>query len=336
MTSFTSSTLRLVLLVLTTMMKIPILFAMDDGSPPFLQEMSDYIQIGTNRAEAPPLTPPLESFIVDTNSDPPPPSLVEESSIASGYQEPSGWRGGTRIMDPNCTQSQSHFDGEQIVHREQSCIHSVSGLNPNALPFHPVLPSLNSTRDHQVFQSLAEMMRGIKTNDPNTREWLQFMAQCAQSGDCKVVDLCDSYSTRFKCNEQGDLEVMLLGGSRLSGVLDLGAIPDTVKILRIRRNSITNIGQWIDLKGKALWHLDIRRNSELILDLCQLEVGREPLPLRALVVTPMQIQGFFKRTDPRVWVMRSMLNSLTVKRHHDIIYFNNGTVKRKFSNTRDW
>ena len=341
--SLVSLSLRLLLPVLITATNVQFQLATDNGSPSSIHAIPDSTQSNAFQ----PLTPPLEP-IANSNYGPAHYSLMEASSVGSGprisysqgtelesgCQHSIGWGSGPRISYSDCTESQSCFDDKQIV----------PGLNPNAVPFTSAfiggvqlippsplseLPTPhNAPTGHGLFQSLAQMMWNVQTSDHRIRDWLQFVAQCVHHRNCNEVDLCRSYPTYFKCNREGHLVVMLLGGCRLSGDLNLAAIPDTVITLRIRRNSLTKIGEWVGLKGKSLKHLDIQRNSELILNLSQLEMGREPLPLKSLVVSPMQIQEFFNQTDTRKWMMRSSLNSLTIKRHYDVIYFKNGTVHR--------
>lgn len=201
-----------------------------------------------------------------------------------------------------------------------------------------------------VFQSLVEMMKSVQINYQNTGGWLQFVAHCARSGNCKVTDLCRFYSSRFKCNGQGDLVRMVFDGCHLSGHVHLAAIPQTVKVLHLRQHNITNIGEWKDLRGKSLRYLDVFRNPNLILDLSQLEEGGDPLPLKSLIVSAVQIQKFFKikskmisRQDIiREWVMQSMLDSLVVisrfgsrGRHQisTIVYLKNGSIESPIMST---
>lgn len=148
-----------------------------------------------------------------------------------------------------------------------------------------------STEDIATYQSMLEMFAGL---DSKVRAfgWYHFIDQCARSEPCFVQTLCDRFNDLFKCTD-GKLKEIRLNHQRLSGIIDLSALPSTVTFLTVERNSVTDIGGLDQLVGKQLRKLMVRKNP-LEIDLKPL--GRFPdstvsevNPLLIIWVTPGQI-----------------------------------------------
>ena len=173
---------------------------------------------------------------------------------------------------------------------------------------------------------------------------MAFVAECAESGDCLVIDLCLKHPRFFKCNDRGELSWINLHKGRLSGHFNLSMIPRTVTYLELSQNKLNNINsQWHDLRGKSLRYLNVRRNADIILDLSALVNNRSILPLRELVVTNGQIAHFFGLRERervgfgksyykiRCWLRISVLDSLFIYAggHNSktrIKYFRDGSI----------
>ena len=209
-------------------------------------------------------------------------------------------------------------------------------------------PLIDIDAQNDVFYSLQGMMQNVQSTFESVHEWITYVAECVDSGDCLVIDLCLKYPRFFKCNNQGELVWIYLYKGRLSGHFNLSMIPRTVTYLELSHNKLSSINsQWHALRGKSLRCLDIRRNPYIVLDLNGLmnihSGDRKMVPLRELVVTSGQISSYFglRPRDPvgfgetylkiRRWMKISLLDCLYIYAggHNSktrIKYFRNGTT----------
>lgn len=166
----------------------------------------------------------------------------------------------------------------------------------------------------QSFESLAEMMSNLDSNDPIFIKMKQFIVQSIKSSNCSTIILCHRYPRQFICNEHGHLTQILFGYFKLSGHFELSAIPKTVTHIVLSRNQLDSIGDFDDLKGTSLKYLHLMRNNKLHLNLMPLENKQDPLPLIALSVSVGQIAQYLKvrRMIPNKWMKTSSLRELKI------------------------
>ena len=148
-------------------------------------------------------------------------------------------------------------------------------------------------KDDVDYVSLLEMFGGSESNIEDF-EWYQFIQRCTRTKSCFIQDLCTRFNAHFKC-KNGMLTEIKLDHQKMTGIIDLSALPSTVRRLNVERNLLTGIIGLDQLTGKRLRHLKIRKNSNL------LEIDLDPLirsslsddnPLRIVWVMARQISRY--------------------------------------------
>ena len=186
-----------------------------------------------------------------------------------------------------------------------------------------------SEQDIATYTALDRMFDGL---EPNTHKWYQIIKQCAKSKQCSIQFLAIAASDQRFRVEKGILTAINLSGQRLSGYLNLSALPASVQKLRCDRNSLTQIFGLDQLAGKQLKTLDVRYN------LCEIKLRpfekASPLsignPLRNLKVRGVQIkdslvfnagEASLKRSTAesiaagQVWIKESVLDNLCIENY---------------------
>ena len=170
-----------------------------------------------------------------------------------------------------------------------------------------------------VFQSLFKMLSNPKESRSPT-PWQQYLRESINNQQCSVKDLCDEFHQNFKCDEEGRLGAIMLDYRHPFDHLNLLMIPNTVKILFLRRTKLKTISEWTDLKGKSLKRLYLDKNYGLKLNFDGLSRELNHLPLKHMSVSTRPIINYFGeenwwRACPQIgnWMKTSMLTSLQIR-----------------------
>ena len=146
--------------------------------------------------------------------------------------------------------------------------------------------------DSAVFQSLSMMLSNPKDSLSST-PWQDYVKESIGNQQCSVIDLCRRYHQNFKCDDEGHLELIRVDDKQQCEHYNLLMIPNTVKILSLRRTKLKTISEWTDLRGKLLRSLQIQQNVDLKLNLDGLKGPLDYLPLKHLIVSRRQIKEYF-------------------------------------------
>ena len=186
--------------------------------------------------------------------------------------------------------------------------------------------------DVAIYHSLTQIFGGLGSN-VHDFEWYQFILQCTRSESCTMQDLCDRFHTQFYCGDGKLIYIKL--HYRITGILDLNHVPDTITTLILDHNWFSEIIGLDRLMGKQLRLLDVR-GSPLNFDLRPLvksssrSIGN---PLRFVRVSPNQISwhllGIRQEIYPETraiymeirraaaqWFYSSILTSMTLGRRN--------------------
>ena len=147
-----------------------------------------------------------------------------------------------------------------------------------------------------VFQSLLKMLSIPKPSASDYPfSWQKYLSESIRNLNCSVTDLCRRFKMNFKCNQNGQLNVIILYKVEPPLHLNLLMIPRTVERLSIERCGLTSISAWSDLRGKSLKSLRIHESEagNLKLNLDGLQGTLDYLPLETLSVRKSQISEHF-------------------------------------------
>ena len=209
------------------------------------------------------------------------------------------------------------------------------------LTVHPI------SEDIAVYAELARLCSGLDSN-MHEFEWYRFIVQCVHSKSCTVQELCDSFWTKFGCQD-GKLTTVKIQ-YRLTGIIDLNFVPSTLNALLVDHNAFSDLIGLDQLSRKQLRLLDVRGSP--------LDIDLEPLtqsssrsagnPLRYIRASPNQVSwsliGIRQETFPGYdqfndavflatrqaaiqWFPSSILDGMTLGRRH--------RLKRVLSNEND-
>ena len=183
------------------------------------------------------------------------------------------------------------------------------------IPVHIVLVQSSLS----VFQSLFKMLSNPKESRSPT-PWQQYLRESINNQQCSVKDLCNEFQQNFKCDEEGRLGAIMLDYRHPFDHLNLLMIPNTVKILFLRRTKLKTVSEWTDLKGKSLNRLYLDKNYGLKLNFDGLSRELNHLPLEHLSVSTRPIINYFGeenwwRACPQIgnWMRTSMLTYLQIR-----------------------
>lgn len=188
--------------------------------------------------------------------------------------------------------------------------------------------TVHSNPNTLMYGTLFKMTRDVICGSRSPDHWMDFVTDCAESGNCTQQELFDKYPKVFfwwtdrnmspfgklsKCSPQFTIN---MDKAMLSGQLDLRWIPENVTSLRLSHNDLTSISL-ADTRGTSLQFLDVRENMKLNLDLSVFDPERVPLPLKKLQVSPQQVASFFGGLDGmlkkvRKWITKSKLEQLLI------------------------
>ena len=183
-----------------------------------------------------------------------------------------------------------------------------------------------------VFQSLLKMLSmDYPEQSGSPLPWQQYLSESIRNLKCSVTDLCHEFGSHFKCDDEGHLIALILYGmAERFDHFDLLMIPNTVKMIEMKRTTLKTISEWEDLRGKSLKTLRIHENgvSNLKLNLDGLQGTLDYLPLEHLTVGRGEISDYFglqtvSLLDPALsrigeWMSSSTLISLRIeKRKND-------------------
>ena len=146
--------------------------------------------------------------------------------------------------------------------------------------------------DFRVFQSLSMMLLNPKEPHSST-PWQDYVKESIGNQQCSVIDLCRRYHQNSKCDEEGHLELIRVDDKQQCEHCNLLMIPNTVKILSLRRTKLKTISEWTHLRGKLLRSLQMQQNVDLKLNLDGLKGPLDYLPLKHLIVSRRQIKEYF-------------------------------------------
>ena len=202
------------------------------------------------------------------------------------------------------------------------------------------MPALIDTDDHQtVFQNLLDMMRDVVSDEAHFNDIMGYIAQCAQSENCTVRDLC-SHSGRpikFACDAQGQLSLINFSSCKLHGFFNLSTIPRTVTKLHLSHNRMLSIGNLTDLRGSSLRYLHIERIRTLKLDFNVFQDKQNPLPLKVLFLSSVHMGMYFGLSGVSLyakigeWIQGSTLEFLVCRssRGGNMHFDQTGRIKSK-------
>ena len=241
------------------------------------------------------------------------------------------------ILDEQSEESVNDDDGEQIVYRHQDVVawnhtnaddsdgeQTMARTASSWIDKEPV-----QSHDSLIFKSLLMLLTNPRDSQPSF-PWQKYLSESIKNQRCSVLDLCNDYKSKFKCDHDGHLTAVRLDQNKPFDHLNLLMLPSTVTDLRVRRTKLKTVSKWHDLKGKSLKCLKIQRNSDLNLNLDGLIGELNHLPLESLTVSMPQIAAYFSvpikllenpRVDPinpafsRIgeWMKRSTLVQLRIE-----------------------
>ena len=178
-----------------------------------------------------------------------------------------------------------------------------------------------------VFQSLLKMLSMRYPGPPaSPLPWQTYLSESIRTLRCLVMDLCHEFGSHFKCDDEGHLNAITL--NEMAGRFDhfdLLLIPNTVKMIEMKRTKLKTISEWEDLRGKSLKTLRIHENgvSNLKLNLDGLQGALDYLPLEHLTVGRSEVSDYFglqtvSLHDPALsrigeWMSSSTLMSLRIE-----------------------
>ena len=200
-----------------------------------------------------------------------------------------------------------------------------------------VLRPITTHPSRRLFQDLLRMMEGVQYGKSKLTKPMEFIHECARSGQCSSRDLCVECPFLFDCDKRDKYELItitiLRHGQRVFGEFDLSAVPNSVTKLSLCVNKLSSVGSLNGLKGKSLEYLDIHTNSlELSIDLSPLTNKRDPLPLKFLFVSFQQIRSCFNLDEAATdtnsidiinkWMQTSTLDQMIVNIQKESWIFN--------------
>ena len=178
-----------------------------------------------------------------------------------------------------------------------------------------------------VFQSLLKMLSMDDAEQSGSPlPWQRYLSESIRNLNCSVMNLCREFSSHFKCDDEGHLNAITLKGmARRFDHFDLLMIPNTVKLIEMKRTKLKTISEWEDLRGKSLKTLRIHENgvSTSKLNLDGLLGTMDYLPLEHLTVGRGEVSDYFglqtvSLHDPALskiekWMSSSTLMSLCIE-----------------------
>lgn len=192
------------------------------------------------------------------------------------------------------------------------------------------LPKPCVARPGNVFQAVITMLHGVRSENRFFLNMIRDVTKCANSvhsGNSverhqDLQDKCDNMYGFFGFNDHGHLSKINLRRCQMIGIVDLTAIPPTVRTVILAGNQLHGLLDLRDLKGTSLRHLAIEGNSRLRVNLRVLEDKANPIELEALIVSHQQICDYLQidasdhdaRRNQRIedWNQKSTLKKLSV------------------------